>query len=107
MKKLIFMVALTVFLQGCVDMRVAMISEREAVGKPLDQVIENLQSRGLNCGQEYQSKVVNTGEFVGRVNCGIQERALLCPESYQIPVSFDLKTRLVLALGKFSKTNCF
>lgn len=101
------MMILTPLFLGCVDMRVAMISERDAVGKPLDQVVANLKSRGLSCSPEYQSRVVNTGEIIGRVNCSAEEKAIMCPQSYQIPVSFDLKTRLVLALGKFSKTNCF
>lgn len=107
MKKLWLIVVLMTTLQGCTGMRVAVISEKEALGKPIDSVIENLKSRGLTCGHEYQSKYVNTGDAVGRVDCSIKEKALVCPESYQIPVSFDLKTRQVLALGKFSRTNCF
>lgn len=44
---------LIAMVQRCIDMRVAMISESDAVGKPLDQVIANLQSRGISCGQEW------------------------------------------------------
>ena len=100
-------IALLTTLQGCTGMNVALINEKEAVGKDVDQVVAELKARGLVCGSEYREKVINTGELIGRVMCGTKEKMFFCPESYEASIVFDLSTKKVLSLNKFSRTNCF
>ena len=99
--------ALLASLQACTAVTVAMINEKDTVGKSIDQVVSELVTRGLSCNAEYRTRVINTGEEVGRVNCSVKEKALICPDNFQVPVSFDIQTRKVLAIGKFSQTSCF
>jgi hypothetical protein len=106
-RQAILALTLAAFLQGCTGMSVASISERDAKGKDVDQIVSELKAKGLSCGVEHQIKAVDTGHSFGEVMCGTKEVALVCPESYQIPIVFELSTRKVLSLNKSSRTNCF
>lgn len=108
MRKLVLMMALTTMLQGCVDMRVAMISERDAKGRDVDIVMSELKSKGLRCGEEFRERLTTgaPSRYL-TISCAAKEIALMCPESYTIYVDFDPATRKVVSLNKFSRTNCF
>jgi hypothetical protein len=100
-------IALLTILQGCTGMNVALINEKEAVGKDVDQVVAELKARGLVCGGEYREKAIDTGNIFGAQDCAARDKSLVCPESYKVALIFNLNTRKVLSLNKFSRTNCF
>lgn len=107
MNRQILVVFLSLLIEGCTDITVATISPKDAKGRGVDQVVSELRAKGISCGEEHQIKAVDTGNNFGEISCFIKERALSCPESYQIPIVFDLSTRKVISLNKFSRTNCF
>jgi hypothetical protein len=102
-------IALLTILQGCTGMNVALINEKEAVGKDVDQVVAELKARGLVCSQEYRDKVANTGKLSKNFTllCTAKDGVPICPESYKVYVDFSPDTRKVVSLDKFSRTNCF
>ena len=100
-------ILLSIILQGCTGMNVASISERSAKGKDVNQVVAELENRGMICGKEFLEKAVDSATVFGTVVCSTKEIALFCPESYSIYISFYPETRKVVSLNKFSRTNCF
>jgi hypothetical protein len=106
--KTIVAIPVLVILQGCAGINVAMISERDAKGKDVDQVVAELKARGLSCGQEYREKLI-TGQSSRylTVACTTKDIGPICPDSYRVYVDFIPETRMVSSLSKFSKTNCF
>jgi hypothetical protein len=108
MKRTTLMTALMILLQGCVDMRVAMVTERDAKGREIEQLIAELKSKGLACSDEFRERLTTgaPSRYL-TIACAIKETALMCPESYTIYVDFDPVTRKVCSLNKFARTNCF
>lgn len=108
MRNLVLMVAMTLLLQGCLNMRVAMIGERDAIGRDVDIVMPELKSKGLKCGEGFRERLTTgaPSRYL-TISCAAKEIALMCPESYTIYVDFDPATRKVVSLNKFSRINCF
>lgn len=108
MKKFIFMVALTVLLQGCTGFALLDINTRNVKGQDVDVVVSKIKSRGFSCGNEYQGRT-HLGKIspYGSIDCGAKGGALICPSSYSASILFDLQTRKVLSIFKDERENCF
>lgn len=93
-------------LGGCAGMSAALVHKQDVVGKDVDVVIDELGGKGIGCSRKASVKGYR-GELVGAVNCGIKEKALICPNSYGIYLSYDLSTNKVTSLFKDERANCF
>lgn len=106
MKKLILM-TLIFMLQGCSAFTALSVYKRDVLGRDIDAVILEFSKKGISCGEKFSEKAVNSNRVSGSVNCGVKERALICPTSYGFYLSYDLSTNKVTSLFKDERDNCF
>jgi hypothetical protein len=108
MKKLILMMLLSLFLQGCTAFDLFDINTRDVKGQDVDLVVAKIKSRGFSCGPEYQGKT-SLGKVspYGSIVCGSKGGALICRSSYLAAITFDMQTRKVLSVFKDERENCF
>lgn len=105
MKLFNIVIAIT-FLTSCASMATSGFDKSNTVGRDVDEVIQDMQKKGLSCGK-YKDKEVFTNKVVGGVKCFIKEKALVCPKSYYVYLGYDLNTNKVDAIGEKERENCF
>lgn len=93
-------------LVGCVSMATSGFDKGNTVGRNVDEVIQDIQKKGLSC-RKYKSKEFPTNRLIGHVVCSIKESSPICPESYLISLFYELDTNKVNSFGKNKKNNCF
>jgi hypothetical protein len=106
MKKIIFLM-LVFLLSSCSGLTALSISKKDVVGRDVDSVISELAQKGISCSGKFSEKSVNSNRVYGGVNCGIKEKALMCPSTYGIYLGYDLATNKVISLFKDERSNCF
>ena len=100
-------VLITIFLASCSGLTALSVTKNEVIGSDVDSVISELGKKGIFCGEKFSEKAINSNRISGSVNCGIREKALMCPSSYGIYLSYDLSTNRVTSLSKDERSNCF
>ena len=102
----IFVGCIFLLLTACAGMATSGFNKSNTVGRDVDQVIAEIQKKGLRCGK-YKDKEVFTNKIIGGVRCGIKEKYPICPKNYFIYMGYDLSTNLVTDIGKDERDNCF
>ena len=107
MKRLILVTVSMLSLQGCADTSMAMIRPQDFVGRSIDQIKNEMKSNGFSCGEEYSQKTVGPKQVLDGVVTCLGHSSGVCPSTQRVTLFFDLKTRMVNALGKSSRDSCF
>jgi hypothetical protein len=92
---------------GCAGVAASGFDKSNTVGRDVDEVIREIESRGFKCGEKYRDKTVFDHQFYGAVNCAVKETTPLCPDSFHFFMSYDLQTKLITSFSKDKRTNCF
>jgi hypothetical protein len=98
--------ALGLLITGCAGLAASSFDKFNTVGRDVDEVIREIESKGFKCTDKVAVKGF-TGEMIGAVNCGIREVSLACPDNYSLYLTYDLASVKVIAFSKRKRTNCF
>lgn len=104
--KLILCCTSLLLVSACVSLATSGFDKSNTVGRDVDEVIQEIQNKGLSCGK-YKHKEFPTNRLIGGVRCSIKESSPLCPKSYRISLSYEFDNNKVSSFFKGERDNCF